>query len=126
MVNQHTMTTRAKQGLRFPAAYVAAPLSPISMTYRAALADPNWRAAMEEEYNALIANNTWDLVADGTLKRYKARWVVLGFTQHPGIDFDETFSAVVKPATAMLSHPIPPVASSSVQCEERLPTWYSD
>lgn len=74
---------------------------------------------MEEEFAALRANNTWDLVplppganmvtgkwifrhkfkSDGTLDRYKARWVLRGFTQRPGIDFDETFSPVVKPAT---------------------------
>ena len=74
---------------------------------------------MEEEYAALKSNGTWDLVprppganvvtskwifthkfnADGTLSRYKARWVLQGFTQCPGIDYDETFSPVVKPAT---------------------------
>ena len=72
---------------------------------------------MQEQYDALLMNRTWDLVprpshcnivsgkwlfkhkfkADGTLERYKARWVLRGFTQHPGIDFDETFSLVVKP-----------------------------
>jgi len=74
---------------------------------------------MEDEYAALLANQTWDLVprppggnvvtskwiwthkrrADGTLDRYKARWVLRGFTQCPGVNYDETFSSVVKPAT---------------------------
>jgi hypothetical protein len=37
--------------------------------------------------------------ADGTLDRYKAHWVFRGFTQCPGVDYDETCSPVVKPAT---------------------------
>jgi hypothetical protein len=118
-VNQHTMTTRAKDGFRVPSLYHAAPLSPIPKTFRGALADPNWQAAMEEEHAALLQNQTWELVprpqhanivtgkwifkhkfhADSSLERYKARWVLRGFTQRPGIDFAETFSPVVKPAT---------------------------
>jgi hypothetical protein len=74
---------------------------------------------MLEEFTALQANHTWDLVPpppginivtgkwvfrhklhpDGTLNCYKARWVLRGFTQRLGIDFGETFSLVVKPAT---------------------------
>jgi hypothetical protein len=74
---------------------------------------------MEEEYEALQANHTWDLVprphganvvtgkwifklklhADGSLERYKVRYVLQGFTQRLGVDYDETFSPVVKPAT---------------------------
>jgi len=83
------------------------------------MADPNWRAAMTDEYKALIDNGTWRLVprspranvitskwvfkhkyhADGSLARHKARWVVCGFSQQYDIDYDETFSPIVKPAT---------------------------
>jgi hypothetical protein len=77
---------------------------------------------MTKEYRALLGNDTWDLMRppqntniisgkwvfrhklkpDGSLNRYKARWVLHGFSQEQGVDFDETFSLVVKPATVRI------------------------
>lgn len=42
------------------------------------------------------------LNADGTFERYKARLIAKGYTQQEGIDYVETFSAVVKLATVKL------------------------
>ncbi|GKD60136.1 ribonuclease H-like domain-containing protein [Tanacetum coccineum] len=57
--------------------------------------DPHSCNAMYDEYNALVKN----VSCDGTLSRYKARLVTKGSSQQLGVDFDETFSLVVKPAT---------------------------
>ena len=123
------MVTRAQAGIHKPNpkyAHVATTpaLAPPPTGVRAALRDPEWLAAMQEEFNALQNKNTWTLVPrpaqanvitgkwlfknklnpDGTLERRKARWVVRGFSQRPDIDFHQTFSPVVKPATVRTVH----------------------
>ena len=42
--------------------FFATTASPIPANYLSALVDPNWRAAMSTEYDALLANGTWRLV----------------------------------------------------------------
>jgi hypothetical protein len=37
--------------------------------------------------------------SNGSLAHHKAHWVVRGFSLQHGVDYDETFSPVVKPAT---------------------------
>ena len=54
ITNKHNMTTRAKVGHCFPSIYNSMTLSPVPCTYRSALGDPNWRAAMEDEYSTLM------------------------------------------------------------------------
>ena len=88
-------------------------------TYRAAMNSEKaeeWKIAMHEEYQALIDNTTWKLVSppinksiidnkwvyklkynkEGEIERYKARLVARGFTQEYSIDYEETFSSVIK------------------------------
>jgi hypothetical protein len=36
---------------------------------------------------------------DGSMDWYKAPWVMRGFTQRPGVEYDETFGPMVKPGT---------------------------
>ena len=75
-----------------------------------------WFEAMKEEMNLMKSNRVWDFVdlspgrktignkwvlnikhkADGTIDRYKAQLVAKGYIQQKGIDYEETFSPVVR------------------------------
>ena len=84
-----------------------------------AISGPNskeWFEAIKEEMYSMESNRVWDLVdlppsrkiirnkwvlnikhkVDGTIDRYKTRLVAKGYTQQERIDYEKTFSHVVK------------------------------
>jgi hypothetical protein len=91
-------------------------------SYKEASRSPEWQQwqkAMEVEIASHIENGTWVLTKlpqgrhkitgrwvfkikyglDGSILKYKARWVVHGYKQVAGIDFTSTWAGVVKPAS---------------------------
>ena len=75
-----------------------------------------WVKTMEEEIQMIEKNNTWELVnrphgkdiigvkwvyktklnPDGTIQKHKVRLVAKGYSQQPGIDYNETFAPVAR------------------------------
>ena len=71
---------------------------------------------MVEEYSSIMKNDVWEIVlrpegksvvisrwlykikyvADGNIEKYKAWFVVRGFSQIEGVDYDETFAPIAR------------------------------
>ena len=128
----HQMVTRGRNNIHRPRQYTDSTVRydpyrrraffAVPTSHRTALSEPAWRAAMEDEFDALQRNQTWRLVPRpsgtnivgskwifktklrpvGSIDKHKARLVAHGFTQQHGIDYHDTFSPVVKPVTVRL------------------------
>lgn len=91
-------------------------------SFHEAMKYPHWQKAIQDEIDALQANNTWTITdlpdhhtpigcrfifktklkADDSIEKYKARLVAQGFTQQFGLDYSETFSPVAKLTTVRI------------------------
>ena len=95
---------------------------PVPTTYNEAVASKlreRWIASMEKEISTLIKHGTWELVSiddvprdrkivksrfvytikynrDGTIERFKSRFVACGYSQIKGFDYTDTFSATLR------------------------------
>jgi hypothetical protein len=92
-----------------------------SRTFAQAVDQQVWREAMLEEYDYIMHNDVLEVVsrpvgksvvtsrwlyktkyaADGSIEKHKARFVVRGFSQIEGVDYDETFAPIARYTSIM-------------------------
>lgn len=119
-MNSHPMITGSRTGslkLKQQFSLVHSnPTATIPFSYLEEIKSPHWNNAMLEEIKALHKQDTWELVprpplasvlgswwvfklkpnSDGSIAHYKARLVAQGNRREYDIDYDDTFSPVVK------------------------------
>lgn len=95
---------------------------PIPNSYEEAMASRfahKWKEAMQREIRELLGRGTWESVrvpsgrhatrsrwvytikynSDGTIERFKARFVVCGYSQVHGVDYEQSFSSTMRGTT---------------------------
>lgn len=90
--------------------------------FKEAVKSKAWREAMDDEINSIISNDTWELCdlpdgkkaiglkwifktkfnSEGKIQKLKARVVAKGYSQRPGIDYEEVFSPVARMETVRM------------------------
>lgn len=113
------MITKSKVGVFKPKTYVVELSVTEPKSIHEAMTIPSWQKAVDEELQALIKNDTCDLVPapahhnlvgckwlfkikrnhNDSVPRNKAQLVARGFSQTSGLDYYESFSLVVKENT---------------------------
>jgi hypothetical protein len=84
--------------------------------FEEAIQKKEWADAMKEEYQSIIKNVVWEIVprpkskdvvsskwlfkikhaTNGSIEKYKGRFIARGFSQKEGIDYEEAFSPVAR------------------------------
>ena len=85
-------------------------------SFEEAMEDPAWVYSMVEDNDSIVRNSAREIVprlkgksvvgsrwiykvkqvADGSIEKYKERFVARGFSQIEGIDYEETFAPIAR------------------------------